>query len=126
MSYKPEGHSSVSPYLLVPNVSESLRFIEAVFGAKPHDVIHGDGGVIRHAAVMIDDSIVMLGQMAGGGGYNVHVYVPDVDETYAKAIRAGGTSFEEPAPQFYGDRRGAVTDPGDVTWWLATRMAAAD
>jgi uncharacterized glyoxalase superfamily protein PhnB len=50
----------------------------------------------------------------------LYLYVPDVDATYKQAIAAGGISVREPADQFYGDRSGAVKDPGGNEWWIAT------
>jgi uncharacterized glyoxalase superfamily protein PhnB len=50
------------------------------------------------------------------------VYVPDVDQTYAKAIAAGGKSLREPANQFYGDRSGGVLDASGNQWWISTHV----
>jgi uncharacterized glyoxalase superfamily protein PhnB len=51
----------------------------------------------------------------------LQLYGEDVDTVYQRAIRAGGTSIEEPADQFYGDRRGGVRDPNGNQWWISTR-----
>ena len=50
----------------------------------------------------------------------VHVYVPDVDAVYQRALAAGGTSTMEPMDQFYGDRGGSVKDPSGNHWYIAT------
>jgi uncharacterized glyoxalase superfamily protein PhnB len=52
----------------------------------------------------------------------MYVYVPNVDDTYKKALAAGGTSVMEPADQFYGDRHGGVKDRWGNFWWIATRV----
>lgn len=64
-------------------------------------------GSIKHAEVRIDDAVVMPGerlQAAGPRPCSSHVYVPDVDASYAAALVAGATSVFEPKDQSYGDR----------------------
>jgi PhnB protein len=50
----------------------------------------------------------------------LHVYVPDVDATYQRALTAGGVSVQEPTHKDDPDRRGGVQDPAGNTWWIAT------
>ena len=119
--YKPPGHNSLSPYLIVEDVQITLDFIKAVFGAKPETIHHAPDGAIAHVEVRIDDTILMLGQSRGGGtGAHVHVYVPDVDLSFEKAREAGGKVVQELVKKDDPDRRGGITDPSGITWWLAT------
>ena len=75
-----------------------------------------------HAEVTIGDSKLMI------GGYEsveeiptaLHLYVPDADAVYQRALEAGATSLEEPVDQFYGDREAGVKDPTGNVWWIAT------
>lgn len=78
-----------------------------------------------HAEVRIDDSVVMLAD--GNADWPpvpsyVHVYVPDVDATYRRALEAGPTSVQEPVQKDDEDRRGGVRDAGGTTWWIVTRV----
>ena len=50
----------------------------------------------------------------------IHLYVPNSDVTYAKAIQAGATSVYEVADQHWGDRQGCVMDPFGNRWYIAT------
>jgi len=50
----------------------------------------------------------------------LHVYVPDADAVYRRALDAGALSLREPADQFYGDRTGGVQDEFGNQWWMAT------
>ncbi|MCR6671747.1 glyoxalase/bleomycin resistance/extradiol dioxygenase family protein [Devosia ginsengisoli] len=119
--YKPAGHNSLSPYLIVDNAQVTLDFIDAVFSARPKMVHRMPDGSIGHAEVRIDDTILMVGQMPGGAtGAHVHVYVPDVDDSFARAKTAGGKVVQEPVQKDDPDKRGGVTDPSGITWWLAT------
>ena len=84
-------------------------------------------GKVGHAEITIGDSVVMLAD-ASTSDQGVHmpgvlnVYVENVDEAYAKALAAGGTSLREPEVQFYGDRSAGVKDPVGNHWWLATHV----
>src|SRR5512132_1259944 len=98
-AYKPEGHSTVSPYLIVAGASGTIDFLVKAFGARQGLRIPGPEGRIMHAEVHIDDSVVMLSDgMAGWPPQpaHVHVYVKDVDATYKKALEAGATSVQAP------------------------------
>jgi PhnB protein len=66
----------------------------------------------------------MCGQYPGVPPAHVHVYVPDVDAAFARALDAGGTVAQDIAEKGDGDRRGGVTDTTGTTWWLSTQVAA--
>jgi uncharacterized glyoxalase superfamily protein PhnB len=123
--YKPEGHNAVSPYLLVGDVKALLAFVAKAFGAQELSRWELPNGTIKHAEVRIDDSVLMMGErpvtqatMTG----SVHVYVPDVDAIYKKALAAGGTAIVEPRDQPYGDRSAGILDPQGNYWWIGTRL----
>lgn len=123
--YKPETHNSVSPYLLVKGASATIAFLRATFDALELSRVEDDEGDILHAEVRIDDSVLMLAD--GGDGHSaqsahVHVYVPDVDATYERALRAGATSVQAPTKKHDADKRGGVRDAGGTTWWIGTRV----
>jgi PhnB protein len=80
-------------------------------------------GTIMHAEVKIGDSVVMIAEASAevpAMPCMLHVYVPDCEAAYARALRLGATALREPARQFYGDRSGGVRDVGGNTWWIAT------
>ena len=117
--YKPDGHSDVSPYLVVADAQATLDFLAAAFGAVPGLVHHRPDGTIMHAEARLGDTIVMMGQMAGGPAAHVHVYVADPEAVFARALDAGGTVAQALTLRDDGDRRGGVTDPTGTTWWIA-------
>ncbi|RAI04298.1 extradiol dioxygenase [Acuticoccus sediminis] len=122
MTYKPDGYTSVAPYLIVRSAEATLSFLEATLGAERLRIIPRDGGGVMHAEARIDDTVVMMGEMPEGQPANVHVYVPDVDATFARALAAGGTAVQAPAEKGDGDRRGGVNDPNGITWWFSTQL----
>lgn len=122
-TYKPEGYSTVTPYLAINNAEALVVFLKKVFEAEEHRLIRRDDGSIMHSEYRIGDSIIMIGDVQNRlepSRGMLKVYVPDVDETYKKALQAGASSAEEPADQDYGDRRAAFSDPAGNTWYVAT------
>ncbi len=120
MPWKPDDYPSVSPYLIVRDAEKTLSFLERVFDAERLRVIaRGDGGGIMHAEARIDDSVVMMGEMPDGPDTSVHVYVADVDATFARAIEAGGTVVQQPVNKGDGDRRGGIADGNGAVWWIS-------
>ena len=72
-------------------------------------------GGIGHAEVEINGAALMLSDALPPDypptSSLIHLYVPDCDAVYAKAMAAGATSVAEPDDQFYGDRLARITDP---------------
>lgn len=119
MRYKPEGSPSVSPYLVVDDAEAALDFIRSVFEVEPSLIVR-DGERIQHAEARIDDSVVMFGQMPGGPDAHVHVYVPDAEASFARAVDAGGEVVQPVESKEDGARRGGVRDPAGTVWWFST------
>lgn len=124
--YKPDSYTSVAPYLVVSDAAATIRFLTDVFGAEElrrHPAPEGDR--IMHAEVRIDDTVVMMGESAGewpATPSHVHVYVPDADATYRKAIECGAVSVQEPVKKDDADKRGGFKDPWGTTWWVGTQV----
>lgn len=120
----PDGFHTVTPYLTVRNAPKVIEFLKQAFGAKiSHEPTKRPDGSIMHAQVTIGDSPVMIGEeseMAKATSSTLYLYVPDVDSTYRKAVKAGGETVMEPMDMFYGDRSGAVKDPSGNSWFIAT------
>ncbi len=121
--FKREGFHTVTPYLTVKPAVELVDFVKKAFGAVESFRTTGSAGGL-HCEVRIDDSIVMIG---GGPGFEtrpaaIHLYVPDVDEVYARALAAGATSQGAPSDQEYGERVASVIDIGGNEWYIAKRF----
>ena len=122
----PEGYHTVTPYLVVDGAEKVIRFMKDAFGAQPlfEPMMRADGKVM-HAEFKIGSSIVMIAdssERAQATSTMLHLYVPNVDAVYQKAIKAGGTSLMEPMDQFYGDRSGGVKDPAGNHWHIGTHI----
>ncbi|MBA2114944.1 VOC family protein [Bremerella alba] len=122
--FKPDGYNSASPYLIVKSADATIEFLQQVFSGQPLRRINREDGSVMHAEVRLDDTVIMMGEPAEHWpaiGSHVHVYVPDVDATYQKALAVGGTAIMEPVQKSEDDdKRGGVLDPNGISWWIAT------
>jgi uncharacterized glyoxalase superfamily protein PhnB len=125
MMHKPDGYTTVSPYLIVDGAARTIDFLTSVLGAKEIRRFTDDKGGVRHAEVRIDDTVIMVADGVEGWPpmpSHVHVYVPDVDATYQRALAAGAESVQAPVKKDDADKRGGVKDAGGTTWWIATKV----
>jgi PhnB protein len=125
VKYIPEGHHTVSSYLVVSGVAQLIEFAKQAFGAAEVYSSKRPDGSVQHAEVRIGDSIVMMGEGGPGGKHfpgMLHLYMEDVDAVYQRAIQAGAKSVREPADQPYGDRSGGVEDAFGNQWWISTHI----
>jgi uncharacterized glyoxalase superfamily protein PhnB len=88
-------------------------------------------GAIMHAELRIGDSMLYLcdefpgmevrsPQSMGGTSTTIHLYVPDVDAAFNKAVAAGAKVIMPLMDMFWGDRYGKLADPFGHSWSLAT------
>lgn len=123
-----EGFTTVTPYVRVREAG-LLDFLTTVFDATETFSIKGSlGGV--HREVRVGDSMLMLGEGGVEGEFPFspaafHVYVPDADATFQRAIAAGATSLGDPADRPYGERAGFVRDSFGNQWYIATAFGAS-
>ena len=85
---------------IVNGAGPTIDFLTRVFGATELRRIPGAPGKLMHAEVRIGDSVIMLGDAVPPAWTavpcHVHIYVPDVDATYRRALEAGASSVQEP------------------------------
>ena len=124
-SHKPQGYTTVSPYLIVDDARRTIGFLVRVFDAIELRRFPDPSGRLMHAEVRIDDTVLMLADGAEGWpplSAQVHIYVPDVDVTYRRALETGAVSVQAPVKKDDADKRGGVKDAGGTTWWIATKV----
>jgi PhnB protein len=129
----PEGYPRVTPYLAVDDAAKAIDFYVAVLGAEERFRMGGPDGRIGHAELDIGDSVIMLAdefpdmgvvgpKTVGGTPVTMHMYVTDVDDTVARAIKAGAKEIRPVEDQFYGDRTGWIEDPFGHRWSIGTHI----
>jgi uncharacterized glyoxalase superfamily protein PhnB len=114
---------------VLERAADMVGFAQRAFGASV--VYQGSaGGGGFHAEMQIGDARVMTGGMPGmkfpETPAALHLYVPDVDATFARAVEQGAQPIFPPTEQFYGDRESGLKDPFGNTWYVATHKASPD
>jgi PhnB protein len=126
VDYKPAGYHTVTPYLIADGGGERLiAFIVDVLDGTEIMRMPGPDGRIAHAEMRIGDSVVMLADAPSPSEATtamLHLYVPDTDATYRRALATGATSLREPTNEFYGDRMSGVRDAFGNQWYFATHV----
>ena len=127
----PEGHHTVTPYLILSGASDAIAFYEKALGAEEVMRLADPGGKVHHAEISIGDSRIMLAdehpelqalspKTVGGSPVSIHLYVEDVDGAVERAVAAGAKLIRPVEDQFYGDRVGGIEDPFGYRWFIAT------
>ena len=131
--YIPEGYHALTPSIVCRQAAKAIDFYQEALGATVRHRMEMPDGKIMHAEMQLADSVFMISeefpdwgsvspQTLGGTASTLHVYVPDVDAAFARAIAAGGTEQIPVQDQFWGDRSGYFLDPFGHRWGLATRV----
>lgn len=134
MSDLPAEFPGPTPQIVVADADAAIRFYATVFGADELVRNNAPDGRVMHCELLmyggrllvIDDFDTETGGVApptrlGGSTVRLHLYVPDTDAVYARAIGAGATSLMEPQDAFWGDRYAIVCDPYGHQWSIATQ-----
>ena len=127
----PDGMHSLTPHLTCAGAASAIEFYKKAFNAVETSRMPGPDGKLIHASVRIGDSALMLvdempqwgalGPTARGGtSVTIHLYVDDVDASFAQAVAAGGKVTMPVSDMFWGDRYGQLEDPFGHRWSLAT------
>lgn len=130
----PDAYPRLSPYLAVDGAKEAMAFYADVLGFSPRgDVMTAPDGRVGHAEMELEGSVLMIAdewpesdalgpESIGGSPVLLHMYVPDVDATFARAVAAGATALREPEDQFYGDRMAVIRDPWGHRWSISSHV----
>lgn len=128
----PEGFHTVTPSLIVRDPDAAINLYKRAFGAEEVMCLRSPDGGVMHAEIRIGDSIVMLGgewpdhgmkaPLPGHSSSGLHIYVPDVDRAFQRAVDAGCQVVMPPSDMFWGDRYAKVADSSGHLWGLATHI----
>jgi PhnB protein len=129
----PSEYPRVTPYLTIDGAEKAIAFYCDILGAEERVRMGGPDGKIGHAELAIGDSMVMLADALpdmgaptpsalGGSPVTLMVYVADVDDVFARAIKAGAKEIAPVQDQFYGDRSGQFEDPFGHRWNVTSHI----
>lgn len=136
----PDGYHTLTPFLCVRGGADAIEFYRKAFGAEEISRMDAPGGKVAHAEIKIGDSRLMLADEMpdmpddelvspaglGGTAVNLHLYLPDVDARFKRAVDAGAIVRREVKDQFYGDRNGILEDPFGHIWTVSTHIEDLD
>ena len=129
----PPGMHTVTPHLVCAGAANAIEFYKEAFGATEVDRLAGPDGKLMHAMLRIGDSALMLvdefpemgargPQALGGTSVTIHLSVPDVDASFARAVKAGASPRMPVMDMFWGARYGMLVDPFGHQWSIATQV----
>ncbi|NHC16577.1 VOC family protein [Motilibacter deserti] len=133
---KPDGYTTLTPFLVCSPAAEAIEFYQQVFGATLVSRMDGPDGTVPHAELDFGDGRLQLGDPAdqfgleapsSGPGHDrvsgsTCIYVSDVDTVTEKAVAAGAVLREPPTTFVTGDRFASIYDPYGHRWAVMTRV----
>ena len=120
-----------TPQLVVDDADAAISFYRAAFGADELVRNAGPDGRVMHCELLLfggrllviddfDEDPLRPPARLGGTTVRLHLYVPDTDAVYRRALDAGADSVMAPEDAFWGDRYAIVVDPFGHQWSIAT------
>ena len=132
---RPDGYTTLTPFLVCSPAAEAIRFYEEVFGATVVSRMDAPDGTVPHAELDFGTGRLQLGDPADAYGLvaptgqaedkvsgSTCIYVADVDAVFAKAVERGATVREKPATFVTGDRFASIYDPFGHRWAVMTKV----
>ena len=124
-TYRPDGFSTVNPYLFADDPEALIDFLQKAFYAEEINRSSKPNGEIANSIIKIGDSCFMISQARdqfSGMRTSFYLFVDDVDEIYNRAIENGAKSELKPMDMDYEDRQGGIVDPAGNYWWISKRL----
>lgn len=131
----PAGYAAVTPYMVVSSAERAIAFYKKAFGAEElMRMPSPDGKRLMHAELRVLGSPVMMADefpehstnrgpdIVGSTTVTLHLYVPNADAAFDRAVKAGCTVLMPLADMFWGDRFGSVRDPFGHEWSIAQHI----
>jgi PhnB protein len=132
---RPEGYTTLTPFLVCSPAAEAIAFYEAVFGASVVSRMDGPDGSVMHAELDLGLGRLQLsdpndeyglvaptGHMDDTVSGSTCIYVADVDAVFEQAVERGATVREKPSTFVTGDRFASIYDPFGHRWAVMTKV----
>jgi PhnB protein len=131
---RPEGYTTLTPFLVCSPASEAIAFYEAVLGATVVSRMDGPDGSVLHAELDLGLGRLQLSDPNDEYGLvapardsdevsgSICIYVADVDAVFAAAVERGATVREKPSTFVTGDRFASIYDPFGHRWAVMTKV----
>jgi PhnB protein len=131
---RPEGYTTLTPFLVCSPAAEAIAFYGAVFGATVVSRMDGPDGSVLHAELDLGVGRLQLSDPNAEYGLvaprrdgdqvssSTCIYVADVDAVFAAAVERGATVREKPSTFVTGDRFASIYDPFGQRWAVMTKV----
>ena len=131
---RPDGYTTLTPFLVCSPAAEAIRWYEEVFGATTVQRMDSPDGTVPHAELDLGSGRLQLGDPNDAYGLvapdragdrvssSTCIYVADVDAVFAKAVERGATVREKPETFVTGDRFASIYDPFGHRWAVMTKV----
>ena len=131
---RPEGYTTLTPFLVCSPAADAIAFYEAVFGATVVSRMDGPDGSVMHAELDLglgrlqlsdpNDEYGLVAPTREGDTVSgsTCIYVADVDAVFAAAVERGATVREKPSTFVTGDRFASIYDPFGHRWAVMTKV----
>ncbi len=131
---RPDGYTTLTPFLVCSPAAEAIAWYETVFGATVVSRMDAPDGSVPHAELDFGLGRLQLGDPNDEYGLVVPardgdtvsgstcIYVADVDAVFEKAVERGATVREKPSTFVTGDRFASVYDPFGHRWAIMTKV----
>jgi PhnB protein len=122
-----------APELFINNGVKDISFYEIAFGATEQIRFSNNDGSIHVVELSIAGAIFHIHEVTSkryffspdknnGTTICIGLFVPDVDEVMAKAIKAGATEINSAQDYEYGYRQGTIKDPFGHYWQIQKKI----
>jgi PhnB protein len=125
--------TGVTPYINVVGAADASDFYQRAFAAQELFRLPAeDGKRLMHCHLVINGGPLLMADCFAEHGYGfeasksftLHLQVDDVDAWWARAVAAGCEVTMPLDVMFWGDKYGALRDPFQVNWTLASTPKA--
>ncbi|MFE2062181.1 VOC family protein [Streptomyces sp. NPDC059467] len=121
----PEGYTTVAPWVVTDDTGAFLDFVTQAFGGEELGRVPTEAGAIGHAEIRIGDTVVLAFDRSADWPEMpslLRVFVADADDTFARAVEAGGQVVTSLADHAFGQRGGRIKDPFGNIWWVVAHV----
>ena len=123
----PEGHTTITPYLLVEGAEKAIALYAKALGAQTQGILmYPQSHKVMHAHLRIGNASLFISDVMPPAQQattsNFYLYLDNVDAAFHQARAAGMKETHPLKDQFWGDRTGTLTDPFGIQWTLATHV----
>ncbi|MFE0510550.1 VOC family protein [Streptomyces sp. NPDC058964] len=124
-STAPEGYTTVAPWVVTDDTGAFLDFVTQAFGGEELGRVQTEDGLIGHGEVRVGDTVVLAFDRRADWPTMpslLRVFVADADETFSRAVKAGGQVVTSLANNAFGQRGGRIKDPFGNIWWVVSHV----